>query len=91
MKNVILIGKQKGEFEGNKYFQLFFTEEIDEKKGEGNKPFMRQSGVTESGKPKFSQAIGCTSSIYDFLVVGEVFDSDTFLFNLKGKLASIDE
>lgn len=89
MKNVILIGKQKGEFEGKPYYQLFFTESVDEKKGEGSKPYLRQNGSTSDGKVKFSHAIGCTDSIFAFLQVGEQIDADTFLFNAKGKLSAI--
>ena len=91
MKNVILIGKQKGEYEGNAYFQLFFTESVNEKNGEGSKPYLRQNGSTADGRLKFSHAIGCTVGVYDFLQVGESLDADTFLFNSKGKLASIDD
>lgn len=89
MKNVILIGKQRGEYEGNAYFQLFFTEPINENKGEGSKPYLRQNGSTTDGKVKFSYAIGCNESIFDFLQVGEQIDADTFLFNAKGKLSAI--
>lgn len=89
MKNVILIGKQKGEFEGHSYYQLFFTEVVDEKKGEGSKPYLRQNGITSEGKPKFSHAIGCSEEVYNFLNVGEVINDDYFLFNAKGKLSAI--
>ena len=91
MKNVTLIGKQKGDFNGNAYFQLFFTENVNEKVGYGVKPYVRQNGTTQDGRAKFSHAVGCTEKIYDFLQVGEVVDADTFLFNAKGKLADLDE
>lgn len=90
MKNICLIGKQKGEFNGNPYFQLFFTEAIDDKNGVGVKPFVRQNGTTSDGKAKFSHAIGCTSEIYEYFNIGEVVDPNSFLFNAKGKLAAIE-
>ena len=91
MKKVTLIGKVKGEFEGNKYYQLFFVEQIDEKNGEGVKPYVRQNGTTSDGRAKFSHAVGCTAGMFDLLQTGEQLDADTFLFNAKGKLASIDD
>lgn len=91
MKNVTLIGKQKGQFEGRAYFQLFFTESVDEKYGVGSKPYLRQNGTTSDGKAKFSHSVGCTESVFDFLEVGETFDIDSLLFNAKGKLSAISD
>lgn len=91
MKNIFLIGKQKGEFNGNPYYQLFFTEFVDPKVGEGVKPFIRQSGTSSDGRAKFSHAIGCTAQIFDFLQIGEKFSYDDLLFNAKGKLAAVGD
>lgn len=91
MKNITLIGKQKGEFNGNPYYQLFFTETVDSKFGEGVKPFVRQSGTTSDGRAKFSHAIGCTVQIFEFLQIGETLSADDLLFNAKGKLAAVGD
>lgn len=90
MKRIELMGKQKGEFNGNPYYQLFFREPVDSKVGEGSKPFLRQSGSTPDGRAKFSHSVGCTAQVYDFLQVGEALDVDNLLFNAKGKLAGFD-
>lgn len=91
MKYIVLLGKQKGEFNGSPYYQLFFCESIDSKVGGGSKPFLRQSGSTSDGRVKFSHSVGCTAEIFDYIQVGELYDVDDLLFNAKGKLAGLGD
>lgn len=86
--NLVLIGKEKGEYQGHKYFKLYFTRPIGEN-GEGCKPFMVNKRKFD-GTSSLVNSVSCVSEIYDSLPIGEVIEDSDFYFDSKGRAVALE-
>lgn len=82
MSKIQLVGRVKGTFDGYDYFQLIFIEAINEKQGDGFKPY-----IARNSKGNYSCFVGCTKEVFEKIKLDDVYDTSNFLFNSKMKLA----
>lgn len=84
-KELTVMGKIKGVFNDVPFFKLYFSESLDEKRGEGCVPYARNV-VGFDGSVRKSYNISCTEEFYNSVEVGELLHEENLVFNSKNKL-----